>query len=90
MLSADEPADYVIATGETHTVRELVDLAFSAAELEWERYVSVDESFKRGTGEVADLVGDSSAARDRLGWAPTLGFDELVRLMVKADLEQMS
>jgi GDPmannose 4,6-dehydratase len=50
----------------------------------------VDESFKRGTGEVADLVGDSSAARDRLGWAPTLGFDELVRLMVKADLEQMS
>jgi GDPmannose 4,6-dehydratase len=86
MLQASEPADYVVATGETHTVRELVEIAFTAAGLEWERYVKVDESLKRGAGEVADLVGDAAAARDRLGWAPTLSFDELVKLMVDADL----
>lgn len=86
MLQTSEPADYVVATGETHTVRELVEIAFTAAGLEWERYVKVDESLKRGAGEVADLVGDASAARDRLAWAPTLSFDELVKLMVDADL----
>jgi GDPmannose 4,6-dehydratase len=90
MLQANEPYDHVIATGETHTVREFVDLAFTAAGLEWEQYVTVDESFKRATGIVANLVGDASSARDRLSWAPTLEFDELVKLMVDADIAALA
>ncbi|MGH3133755.1 MAG: GDP-mannose 4,6-dehydratase, partial [Gaiellaceae bacterium] len=68
MLQADEPSDYVIATGETHAVRELVELAFTAAGLEWERHVRVNASLARPKGQVANLVGDSSAAHAALGW----------------------
>lgn len=88
MLQANDPADYVIATGETHTVREFVELAFTAAGLEWERHVHVNPSLKRPKGEVANLVGDPSAARDELGWMPTVSFDRLVALMVNADLAE--
>jgi GDPmannose 4,6-dehydratase len=90
MLQANEPLDHVVSTGETHTVREFVDLAFTAAGLEWEQHVTVDESSRRTTGEVANLVGDSSGARDRLSWAPTISFDELVTLMVDADLADLA
>jgi GDPmannose 4,6-dehydratase len=88
MLQAGEPSDYVIATGETHAVRELVDLAFAAAGLDWESHVRVSPSLARPKGQVANLVGDSSAARAALGWETTVSFEELVRLMVEADLAE--
>ncbi|HUH15943.1 MAG TPA: GDP-mannose 4,6-dehydratase [Gaiellaceae bacterium] len=86
MLQQDEPGDYVIATGETHTVGELVGIAFEHVGLEWREYVHVDESLRRGKAELRDLVGDASRARERLGWEPAVRFDELVRLLVDADL----
>jgi GDPmannose 4,6-dehydratase len=86
MLQRDEPRDYVVATGETHSVEELVQLAFRAAEIDdWQRYVRSDERFFR-PAEVDLLVGDASRARDELGWAPTVGFEELVTMMVESDL----
>jgi GDPmannose 4,6-dehydratase len=90
MLQAEEPRDYVVATGETHTVRELVELAFTSMGLRVEDHVRVDPELARPTGQVADLVGDASAARSELGWAPTVGFEELVRSMVESDLERLS
>jgi GDPmannose 4,6-dehydratase len=86
MLQAAEPADYVIATGEAHTVREFVDTAFSSVGLDFEDHVRVNPALMRERGQVADLVGDSSAARDALGWIPTVTFQELVELMVEADV----
>jgi GDPmannose 4,6-dehydratase len=85
MLQAHAPDDYVIATGETHTVREFCEHAFSRAGLDWEKYVRVDESYFRPT-EVDVLLGDASKAREKLGWEPQVKFEELVRLMVDADL----
>jgi GDPmannose 4,6-dehydratase len=85
MLQQDEPDDYVVATGETHSVQELVELAFSHAGLDWRRHVVIDESLRR-PAEVDFLLGDASKARQKLGWAPKLGFVELIRLMVEADL----
>jgi GDPmannose 4,6-dehydratase len=85
MLQADEPDDYVIATGETHTVREFCEHAFSRAGLDWEKFVRVDESYFRPT-EVDLLLGDASKAREKLGWEPEVKFEELVRVMVDADL----
>ena len=85
MLQQAVPDDYVIATGEAHSVREFLEVAFSSVGLDWERYVRIDPRYYRPT-EVDLLVGDASKARRELGWAPTVTFKELVRLMVEADL----
>jgi GDPmannose 4,6-dehydratase len=85
MLQRDEPDDYVVATGETHTVREFCERAFARAGLDWERYVKCDERLYR-PAEVDLLVGDSAKARRELGWAPTYTFEQLVDEMVDADL----
>ena len=90
MLQADEPADYVVATGEAHAVREFAEIAFRELGLDWTRYVRSDSALGRGGGEVQNLLGDASAARERLGWRPSVTFEELVRLMVAADLEALS
>jgi GDPmannose 4,6-dehydratase len=86
MLQHDTPDDFVIATGEMHTVRELVALAFGLVGLDWERYVEIDPRYHRPT-EVDALCGDASKARQELGWAPTVTFPALVRLLLAADLE---
>src|SRR5438045_280638 len=86
MLQAPEPDDYVIATGETHTVRELVDLAFAQAGLDPADHVETDPHHFR-PAEVHRLVGDASKARENLGWEPRTSFEELVPLMVDADIE---
>jgi len=86
MLQQDEPGDYVVATGELHTVQELVELAFARVGLDWRDFVRVDESLRRG--QDYQLVGDASKARDRLGWRPTVGFEELVALLVDAARER--
>jgi GDPmannose 4,6-dehydratase len=85
MLDAEEPEDYVIATGETHTVREFAERAFSHAGLDWEKYVRVDPSYFRPT-EVDRLLGDPTKARKKLGWQPEVTFEELVKIMVDADM----
>ena len=89
MLQRDEAKDYVISTGETHTVREFCAVAFAAAELNWEEYVVVDERFYR-PAEVDQLIGDSSLAHEELGWSPRVSFEELVQMMVEADLERVA
>jgi GDPmannose 4,6-dehydratase len=89
MLRADEPEDYVVATGESHSVRELVDVAFAHVRLDPERYVRVDESLIRGSAELHDVLGDASKARERLGWTRTVDFEGLVRLLVDADVERL-
>jgi GDPmannose 4,6-dehydratase len=86
MLQADEPDDYVLATGETHSVRELLDEAFGYAGLDWNDYVKEDERYFR-PAEVDMLLGDASKARQKLGWEPTVRFPELVRMMVDHDRE---
>lgn len=85
MLQQDEPDDYVVATGETHSVRELCQVAFDCVGLNWEDHVVVDEKFYR-PAEVDLLIGDPSKAHAKLGWEPTVSFRELVELMVEADL----
>ncbi|MCK6628505.1 MAG: GDP-mannose 4,6-dehydratase [Anaerolineae bacterium] len=85
MLQHPEPDDYVVATGETHSVRELCQVAFDCVGLNWEDYVIVDEKFYR-PAEVDLLIGDPSKAHAKLGWEPTVTFKELVELMVEADL----
>ncbi len=86
MLQADEPDDYVIATGETHSVREFLDEAASLLGLEWEEFVEIDERYFR-PAEVDVLCGDASKAGEKLGWRPTVTFKELVRIMVEADVK---
>lgn len=86
MLQRDTPEDYVICTGETHSVREFCELAFSHVDLNWEDHVVIDESFMR-PAEVDLLVGDASKAEQDLGWVPQTSFADLVRLMVDADLD---
>jgi GDPmannose 4,6-dehydratase len=85
MLQRDEPRDYVVATGETHSVREFCELAFSEVRLDWRDHVVTDPSLLR-PAEVEMLVGDASDARRDLDWIPTVGFAELVRIMVNADM----
>jgi GDPmannose 4,6-dehydratase len=85
MLQQDAPDDYVVATGETHSVRELVELSFAAAGLDWEKYVTIDERFLR-PAEVDLLVGDPSKAEKVLGWHREVDFPTLVEMMVEADL----
>jgi GDPmannose 4,6-dehydratase len=86
MLQQDSPDDFVIATGVAHSVREFVELAFSSVGLDWERYVRADPAYLR-PAEVDLLLGDAGKARKQLGWEPTTNFEELVRIMVDADLE---
>jgi GDPmannose 4,6-dehydratase len=88
MLQQHEPSDYVVATGQTHTVREFVETAFGHAGLDSERYVVQDERFMR-PAEVDQLIGDPSKAREQLGWEPKTSFRELVEMMVDADLERL-
>lgn len=85
MLQQELPEDYVIATGETHSVREFVEAAFAAADLEWENHVEINPDFFR-PAEVHILHGDSTRAREKLLWAPTISLPELVTMMVKHDL----
>ncbi len=87
MLQADEPEDYVLATGETHSVREFLDEAFGYAGLDWRDYVVQDDRYLR-PAEVDLLKGDYAKAREKLGWEPTVRFAELVRIMVDADRER--
>ena len=89
MLQQDEPSDYVVATGEEHSVREFVEIAFEHAGLDWERHVVTDPAFLR-PAEVDHLVGDASKARSALGWQPKVSFRDLVEMMVDADLERLS
>jgi GDPmannose 4,6-dehydratase len=84
IVQRDEPGDYVIASGELHSVRELTETAFSHVGLAWADHVRVDESLIRGQAELHHLVGDASKARDELGWRPSIGFEDLVRLLVDA------
>jgi GDPmannose 4,6-dehydratase len=86
MLQAEQPDDYVIATGETHSVRELLDLAFGTLDLDWKPFVKIDPRYYRPT-EVDVLIGDASKAGEILGWRPTVSFSDLVRMMVQADLD---
>lgn len=88
MLQHDSPVDYVVAMGETHSVRELVEVAFSYAGLDWREHVVQDPRFMR-PAEVDLLVGDASKAHAELGWQPSVGFTELVQMMVDADLDRL-
>ena len=87
MLQRDVPDDYVIATGETHTIRELLDVAFEHVGLNWRQYVRVDPRYYRPT-EVDILLGDASKAERLLGWKPKTKFRELIKLMVDAEFEK--
>jgi GDPmannose 4,6-dehydratase len=86
MLQQDTPDDFVIATNETHTIREFLDIAFSHAGLNWQDYVQIDPKYFR-PAEVDLLIGDYSKAKEKLGWEPTTKFADLARLMVDADIE---
>jgi len=88
MLQQQEATDYVIASGETHSARDLVELAFGFVGLDWEEYVRIDASLFR-PADVDLLVGDASKARRELGWEPEVTFPELVRMMVAADVERL-
>lgn len=88
MLQQSEPRDYVVATGETHTVREFCELAFARVNLNWQDYVTTDPNFYR-PAEVHTLLGDARRAREELGWTPRVTFQELVDMMVDHDLEVM-
>ena len=89
MLQQPEGDDYIVATGVTRSVRDLVEVAFEHVGLDWTEYVHIDESLKRGKAELHDLVGDPTKARERLGWEPSVTFEQLVALLVDADLERL-
>jgi GDPmannose 4,6-dehydratase len=86
MLQQDELDDYVIATGETYSVRDFLEAAFRHVNLDWKEYVEIDPRYFR-PAEVDLLIGDSSKAREKLGWKPQTSFKELVALMVDADIK---
>jgi GDPmannose 4,6-dehydratase len=88
MLQQDEPDDYVVATGETHSVQELCEVAFGYLDLDWQKYVVCDPQFFR-PAEVDLLVGDPSKAHAKLGWGPSISFEELIRLMIDADMQAL-
>ena len=88
MLQQPQPVDYVISTGEAHSVREFLEIAFSAVDLDYEKYVVVDPRFYR-PAEVDHLIGDPAKAKRALGWAPNTSFAELVEMMVRADLARL-
>jgi GDPmannose 4,6-dehydratase len=89
MLQQDEPDDYLVATGETHSVREFAEIAFGRVGLDWEQHVKTDPEFLR-PAEVDQLVGDPAKAKSDLGWEPRHSFRELVEMMVDADLERLA
>jgi GDPmannose 4,6-dehydratase len=89
MLQQDAPGDYVVATGASHSVRELVEIAFSHAGLEWQEHVEIDPQLLR-PAEVDHLIGDASKAQVELGWRPDVGFRQLVEMMVDADLARLA
>jgi GDPmannose 4,6-dehydratase len=89
MMGQDHPDDYVIATGETHSIREFLDLAFGLAELDWQEYVQIDPRYYR-PAEVDVLIGDASKAKKELGWMPKTTFPELVRIMTEADIAMLA
>jgi GDPmannose 4,6-dehydratase len=88
MLQQNQPDDYVVATGQTHTVKRLVELAFAAVGLKWEDHVVIDPALVR-PAEVDLLIGDPKKAKERLGWVPETSFEQLVEMMVRADLERL-
>ncbi len=88
MLQQDQPDDYIIATGETHSIRELLDVAFGRLDLDWKAFVEVDTRYYR-PAEVDILIGDASKAEKALGWKPKVKFRELVQIMVDADLAEL-
>ncbi|MCS7020499.1 MAG: GDP-mannose 4,6-dehydratase [Gemmataceae bacterium] len=88
MLQQDQPEDYVVATGKTHTVRRLVELAFDVVGLDWQKYVEIDPALVR-PAEVDLLIGDATKARTKLGWKPEVTFEQLVERMVLADLARL-
>ena len=88
MLQQDHPDDYVIATGVSHSVRELLEIAFARVGLDWQKYVRVDPALLR-PAEVDHLLGDPAKARAELGWTPSVDFKQLVEMMVDADLEML-
>jgi len=89
MLQQDEPGDYVIASGESHSVRELVQAAFAHVGLDWQEHVRVDPSLQRGRAELHRLVGDPAKARERLGWRAEVDFTKLVHMLVDADVARL-
>lgn len=89
MLQQDQPNDYVVATGVSHSVQELVEVAFAHADLDWHDYVKIDQKLHR-PAEVDRLVGNSSKARTELNWEPTVNFKKLIEMMVDADLERLT
>jgi GDPmannose 4,6-dehydratase len=88
MLQQDKPDDYVIATNETHSIREFLDIAFNHLNLDWHDFVEFDPRYLR-PAEVELLIGDSTKARQQLGWEPSVTFEQLVHLMVDADIEAL-
>lgn len=86
MLQQDQPDDYVVATGEMHSVKEFAERVFSLLDLDWERYTGVDERYRR-PAEVEQLLGDATKAATQLNWKPRRSFDELIQMMVTSDLE---
>jgi GDPmannose 4,6-dehydratase len=89
MVRQNEPDDYVIASGESHSVRELVECAFAHVDLDWQEYVRVDPALQRGAAELHRLVGNPAKARAQLGWQPEVDFTKLVHLLVDADLARL-
>jgi GDPmannose 4,6-dehydratase len=89
MLQQSSATDYVIATGVSHSVRQLIEIAFGRVGLDWQKYVRVDPSLLR-PAEVEHLLGDSSKARQELNWTPQVGFSQLIEMMVDADLARLS
>jgi len=87
MLQQDTPGDFVIATGQTHSIRDILDVAFGEAGIDdWQSFVTISPQYQR-PAETGQLVGDAGKARTDLGWEPTVGFDELIQMMVRADRE---
>jgi GDPmannose 4,6-dehydratase len=89
MLQAEEPDDYVVATGEAHRVKEFVAAAFEHVGLDWRKHVRFDEAFARGSSDSPALVGDPSKIRERLGWEPEVRFESLVQMLMDADLAEL-
>jgi GDPmannose 4,6-dehydratase len=89
MLQQDAPDDYIVASGQSHSVRELVQCAFAHVGLEWQEYVRVDPALERGAAELHRLVGNPAKARARLGWKPDVDFTQLVHLLVDADVQRL-
>jgi len=89
MLQQDEPDDYIIATGESHTVKEFLEKAFVIAELgDWRNYITTDKNLYRPS-EVPDLLGDPSKTKDKLDWSPKVGFEEMINIMIEKDIERL-